>query len=280
MYINDVLDQGSLIPRNNNFYNSDPWYLNTVNVLDKLLKQTQGRREIYDYMIRYNTQKRQDPALTLPDLLDSVDAVLMMNSYKYRHLWDIYEYEYNPGWNVDGTEITTRTRDNTGTQTNALSGTDTLTKSGSEANARSGYDSITQTGSIKEQNGGNITHSKTTYDSATFLDAEKTADSTDKTTTYNTKKDQSDYNSTDTLSFTNRQDSTAYGKSDTRTDNLHEKEVIEHKRGGNIGVTMTTQLFRDSMDFSQHFKLIEMIAADIANAISYPYDIDSGHMFR
>lgn len=297
-----IIGSNTIIPRNNNAYNSDLWFLNTAASLDGFLRRLHGNREIYDDLLEYNSAHQEDPNGTRQNVLDMVDAHLALNAYKYRHLWDLYVAEYNPLWNVDGTEKTIRDRSNTGTQDMQASGHDDFTKSGTEQNAKSGYDSVTKSGSesesktgtdtttrngsVDEQNGGDITTSRTTFDSATFLGTEKKADTIDKETTYTdledetnynsdvttsftNRKDQTDYNSTETLSFTNRKDKTDYGRKDTRTDNLNEHEVTEHIRGGNIGVTMTQQMEDAELNWALRFRLLEMICADIANAISY-----------
>ena len=303
MKIKDLLiGSNTIIPRNNNSYNSDLWFLNTAASLDGFLRRLHGNREIYDDLLEYNSAHHEDPDGTRQNVMDMVDAHLALNAYKYRHLWDLYVAEYNPLWNVDGSEKIIRDRSNTGTQDMQASGHDELTKSGTEQNSRSGNDSVTKSGSesetksgndtttrngsVEDQNGGAITTDRTTFDSSTFLGIEQKGDTTEKTTTYTNladetdynsdvttsftnRKDQTDYNSSETLSFTNRKDKTDYGRKDTRTDNLNEHEVIEHIRGGNIGVTMTTQLEEGELAWALRFRLLEMICADIANAISY-----------
>lgn len=291
MRIRDLYtDNTTIIPVGNNYYNSREWFLQTYNLLDGLIRRTQGNRILYEDLE------------TLDDVKAAVDDLLVFNRYKYDHLWKLYVAEYNPLWNVDGTEKTIRERVNTGTQENALSGKDSLeylgsekdshtghddvTKSGSEVRARTGHDDVTQTGSITDSNSGNITSSRTTFDSSTFADTDKDTDSRSTTKTFNSKKDQTNYNSTDTTSFTARKDETAYssdmthsftgrkdettfGKKDTRTDNLTEHEEITHIRGGNIGVTMTTQLETDEVNFVNSFHFLQTIVSDIANHISY-----------
>lgn len=287
-----IEEYGSIIPLNNNFYNSEDWFLNSVNILDRLLTSTQGRRELFAYLE------------TETDIVNAVDDLFMMNSYKYKHLWDLYTAEYNPLWNVDGIEKTEREQINTGTQTNKLSGKDTLAKLGSESDARTGHDDLTrsgseadkktgddtlvQSGSIKDQNGGAVTEARTTFDSAAFLDTDKTSDATDTTTTFNNKqdkttfnstntktftnrKDEQAYNSTSTHSFTNRSDETTYGKEDKRTDNLNEKETITYTRGGNIGTTMSQQMAEAEVKWSTFFKFYQTVVSDIANHISYKW---------
>lgn len=245
----------------NSRFNSDEWYLYIKSRLSKYIAMTQSRRELFPWF-----EDADDPDTAAEE---AVDTILELNAYTYRHMWKLYTAEYNPIWNVEGTEKTVRERDNTGTQENKLSGKDTLTYSGSEANAKTGTDTNVQSGSIKDQHGGAMTKSRTTYDSASFLDVEKDSDTLENTTTYNSKQDQITYLSTDTKSFTGRNDETSYGKTDTRTDNLKEKETITHTRGGNIGVTKTTEMEADEVAWLKKFNFLERITCDICNVISY-----------
>lgn len=256
--IKDAITAGSIIPTTNHYYNSDDWYVHTAQYLDRLLSSTQGTRELFDEYKAEHTE-----------IVDAVDDLFMFNTYKYRHLWKLYTAEYNPLWNVDGTEKTIRERLNTGTQENKLSGKDSLEYFGSEKDSHTGHDDVTQTGSVTDTNSGNITSARTTFDSHEFADTDKDTDSRSTTTTFNSKKDQSNYNSDMTHSFTGRKDETSFGKTDTRTDNLTEHEEVTYIRGGNIGVTMTTQLETDEVNFVNSFHFLQTIVSDIANHISY-----------
>mgnify|MGYP007115351944 CR=1 FL=1 len=317
MRIKDLYtDNNTIIPDSNNAYNSDEWYMYCHAELDNMLRVLHGNRDLFDYVASRD------------DAIEQIDALFMINAYKYRHLWDLYTAEYNPLWNVDGTERIERDRHNTGTQGNTKSGDDTLEylgsqklerkgkdwleMSGTEANTRSGNETlepsgtekVTRDGSMVESHSGGPTSSRTTFDSATFLDTDKTVDngkvattygkdgsgttdpyeeitsftSRKDTTTYNNvkdersfnqRKDEQNYDSYDTQSFTERKDKTTYNSGETRTDNLNEHEVITHTRGGNIGVTMTTQLEEGEYNWLQLFNFKQSICADIANFISY-----------
>lgn len=250
----------------NNFYNSRPWYLFISNDITRYMSYWYGKKEIFDDLL---TDEKILDADAITRIKDCIDLCLMSNTYKFDHLWKLYTANYNPIWNVDGTETTTREKVNTGTQEDKLSGKDTLAKSGTEKNSKSGYDDVTQTGNIKAENSGGIQEARTTFDSDTDYDTNKTTDTTATTTTYNSKKDQTNYNSSDTLSFTNRKDETTFGKTNTRTDNLNESETITHIRGGNIGVTMTQDMEEKELSWTLKFKLLEMIIRDIVYSIAY-----------
>lgn len=217
----------------NNNYNSDDWFLFIKNRLPLWIQRTSGGRELFPWV-----ENADDPtAYAAAD----IDVLFEFNAYKYRHLWELYVAKYNPIWNVDGTETETITRhlesnrdvskDNTGTQTNTASGEDTLT------------------------NGRTVTESGTTYDSGTLLTRSQSANSGD--------------------------DVTEYGRVDTREDDLNETtddDTTEDEtitttktRGGNIGVTKTTDMETDELAWAESFKLLEEITADVCNFIAYGF---------
>ena len=175
-----------------------------------------------------------------------VDTLLAANSYKYKHLYDLYTAEYNPIWNVDGTE--TLTIHEEGNE----SGSDTRKTTGTERNQTTGSETTQRTGSDNTQN------QTTTYDSDTDRDTDKQTIS---------------YGSSDTrtpnLTETRTPDIT-----EIRTPNLgHEFDRKEtRERGGNIGVTMTQQLEEAEFAWVQRMNLIRTIVRDIAECISYPFN--------
>lgn len=77
------------------------------------------------------------------------DYIYLTLGTKWDRLWKDYTVEYNPVWNVDGTETTTETRNlkqaDTGTDVTAESGIDTIKNTGTQETAASGKDTITGT---------------------------------------------------------------------------------------------------------------------------------------
>lgn len=251
---------------------------------------------------------------------------LKSKNYTYSKLYETTVLEYNPLYNVDGTEITDRnlrqggnnehklsgsdttaysgeeintlsgtdTTAYSGTEANTLSGTDTLAYSGSEANAKTGYDSDVGSGT------DTTTDSVTTFDSAgSFHDTSKTTETPGSTDTHNynstdtksftdredsttygktdtksfeDREDSVTYGKTDTKSFDKREDSTTYGKTDTETRNLHDEEHIELRRFGNIGVTKSTDLI-DSQRSTVLFDFFKTVCHDCINLVTYGVDV-------
>lgn len=309
----------------NNWYNSKEWYLLIRADLPRMLRTWYGNRELFDMFL----DKHGDltPAGEI-EIKDTIDITLMANTWKYDHLYNIYTAEYNPIWNYDGTDKEERERTNTGTQANARSGYDTLEKLGSEKNEHGGNDylektgkeasersgnetveptgseKLTRDGSVVESHSGGPTNSRTTFDSAAFLDTDKTVDNGKTATTYgkdgsgNTdpytettsftqrkdtktynqvkdetsftnRKDDTHYNSHNTLSFTNRKDKTSYDSTTTRTDDLTEHETVTRTRGGNQGTTTTQSMMAEEIEIATRLKLLNTITLDIVNAICY-----------
>lgn len=268
MYIND-LDFTKLFETsmNDNSFNSDKWFLAFIPRIPSLLKRFHGRREIFDYIARSS-----DPT---QDAAETIDLFLFTHAYKYRHLWKLYTAEYNPLWNVEGSETRvidrnlesedSGTQTNTGTVRNNTSGSDTTTGTNTGTVTDAGSENGSTTYGKKTQ------QARTTYDSNTAYNTDSTQDSgldTDQRTTGNTR--------TDNLQSTTEVE---YGRQDLRTDNLtsetsktgnlHERTTDTFTRGGNLGVTKTTDLEMSELDFVSQFNMVDMIVSDIADAISY-----------
>ena len=183
--------------------------------------------------------------------------------------------DFNPLYNVDGWEYEDRTLQHRGTDTTSSTGDDTLVKSGNQVLTKSGTEDSTRTGSEQLSHTGSDTSTtaRTTDDSATFYDTEKTTDQpgvTD-TTTYNQVKDSTSFNNrTDTTAYNNITDKTTYGKTDTNTKNLDDTEHIARRRYGNIGITKSTELLGDTFRYSEEYlNLFKRIVHDCVNTCTY-----------
>ena len=209
------------------------------------------------------------------------------NSLKYAQMLRALLENFNPLWNVDGTEETIRTLEQDGTVTNAKRGGDstqetttgTDSKTGTVADAKTGNDSRHITGTDTDANSGvdTSTRSRTTTEGTTFYDAEKETVNNGKTvtTTHNTT-DATTYNNTNTTTH-NTTDTVArnvntgvtYNSDDTTTKDLLDTERITLTRRGNIGVISTVKLLQEFREF-YNVDLFSAIAKDIA------YDLTEG----
>ena len=266
--------------------------------------------------------------------------VFKVNQEKYKKLYDAMTLEFNPLWNVDGTETTVRTLEKDGTISTAKdgydelsrtghddvihSGKDTTTKSGSFDAVRSGSQDMhrlgddettfsgseasTRTGSreLKTQGGEITTHEEATTDSQSMITTTKDntfygvdgvigdlADSKIETESFTNLRDQK--------TFTDREDSIHHDVTDTTTyndvtDELEHGEKVENKylskhrttydvddvqtfdtvdterisleRHGNIGVTTTTKLLSEYVDYAEYFNYVDIVAKDLIEAFT------------
>lgn len=296
--IQDYLNEDTLTPSDSQMgeYANTDWWTACKDHFDDLLWLYYPDRTVFlNGRFPFNPSdpdNTQNMNTVIENIKRSFAIYLKSKHYTYSKLYETTILEYNPLYNVDGTEIEDRTLDQTGTDANASTGTDTVTKKGSESNASSGTDSITYTGTESNAKSGydsdvesgsdTSTDSVTTYDSAgSFLDTNKTVDSPGTTDTHNynstdtksftNRSDSTTFGKTDTLSFTNRADETTYGKTDTETRNLHDAEHIERKRFGNIGVTKSTDLI-DSQRETVLFDFYKKVVHDCVNLVSYAVD--------
>lgn len=292
MYIKDLITNGLTIPENT-LYNSKEWFIFSKQWILPILQRYYGRHEVLDSIA--------DDAATMTDIINDVKSTIVvlfsLNTWKYEHLYNLYAAQYNPLWNVDGEEKTVTHRETSGTldKTDGKSGDDTLEYLGSETYEKDGTQTVEyqgsseleKEGSIHEQNYGDVQQARTTFDSSTDYDTDKTTDTTEhdtiygknhsatdpykETTSFTDRADETTYDTTDTRSFTNRKDKTSYNSTNTideDTTGTYDEEII-HTRGGNIGVTMTQEMFKREMDLAGQFKFFDQIAHDIAATISY-----------
>ena len=223
----------------------------SVTKIEQMLFNEHGERYIFDRYFEWFTKwdgDSNDIEFLNRQINNDIKVCIKENMYKWKNLLKSMELEFNPLWNVDGTEETVRTLEQDGTVTNAKTGTETDVKTGTQSNAKTGYDTTAKTGTETDQKTGTQTNAKSGTDTLSYIGSEtntkagqesinhqgtitnqKSVTTTESTTFYDTEKNvQTNNNSdttnftgrTDTKSYTNRSDQTTYGGSDTRTDNL------------------------------------------------------------
>lgn len=213
-------------------------------------------------------------------LTRSIGDVYRFNLIKYKKMIEAAGFTWNPLWNVDGTEKYT-SLENSGT--NDISNTKAYgshVDSRSDSNSKTGTENIAGT---KNENHDD-TNSATTFDSTTDFVTDKNAGNNNTTTDDYTTT----YNTTDAVSGT-----TTYG-SKTDTD---ETTVTHHnakngeadysggvdgfgntvvggdkyhtdikERTGNIGVTKTTELLNDALEYYR-FNILQEFFNDLNKVI-------------
>ena len=269
--------------------------------------------------------------------------VFLSNQEKYKKLFDAMTLEFNPLWNVDGTETTVRTLERDGSIVNAKAGNDATAKSGNDALVRTGTITDAESGTTALAHTGTITTTDSGTDTTAFEGSEtdtkngvhtsvitggeinkKYEGTTDSTTLLQTGKDVTTYGDDDTSNnktttdtdtnvtnvhaYTNNRrdietknltnlqtnantDTTTHGKTntntrdatdtqnynstDTTTYNSSNTETIDTvdterttlERHGNIGVTTTTKLLTELVDYAQYFNYVDIVSKDLINAI-------------
>lgn len=228
MILKEIIDD--LTIPDNGLYNSEEWFIYIQNILKYILKYSHGNREIFLDLVD------DDRTVTISNVEEYINALFIMNNFKYKKLCEALFAEFNPLWNVDGKETMIYTRDNTGTQTNVVDHT------GSQDIDHTLTEGIIHTSAT----------SKTSYNSSAFNDVEKTVDTP--SGTFN--KDEMDR--TDTLT-----------DDATRTDNLKEEYSEVKIRQGNIGVTKSTDLIESAVELRRKYDLANLISSDIIEYIAY-----------
>lgn len=295
-----------------NHYVWDPVLDNYVNgtVLSEYMYEYWGNRKLlkrlFDVYTSFDCDQRDWDYLTT-ELDHIIKRCIIYNRYKWGNLFKSSVLQFNPLWNVDGTEETVRTLEQDGTLTNARSGKDTLsykgsegleyqgseslTKAGKETTAYKGSEDIEYSGAENNNRTGTVTkeQSKTTTESATYYAIEKNTEDYDDlldektyidridSKSYTNREDETSFanrsdtksfnNRSDVRSFDNRSDETSYNSSNTETRDLLDTERITKIRSGNIGVTKSTDLIQSFRDILD-FNVLDIVAHDIVNCIT------------
>ena len=212
------------------------------------------------------------------DLL--VNGYLTMQKGAIQKRYDVLRTEYNPIWNVDGTEITERENTQSGSISNTKSGTMSTTKSGSVTTDNGGTITNTKSGSVSRENGEvttTVVNQKNPFDSDGFVDDSKQTSTTptnSSTETYNNVSDTQTMNNVkSTETYNNVTDSQSFNNyGDTQTFN-NVKNVSRETltRQGNIGVTSTQSLIEQELSIRLN-DFYMLLFAEILNTICYGWE--------
>lgn len=204
-----------------------------------------------DYMIKfferfYGDRKADDIALQYKDgdlnTATVANIIKAMCVTRWKHYLGMWEAEYNPTWNVEGSE--TRVIQTTyGKITTMAKGSATTTEQLTAGETTT--EQITDAESIDYVSPQN---------SQSYNPAAKN--------TNNAGKIKGTSNSGKIKSELSGSDSDTLSGSDTVTDTF--------TRGGNLGITMTQQLLSAEKDFWQHMDFFSMWFKDIANQLALP----------
>ena len=252
-----------LFPTNYNFMN---FYRDNYTTIDPFIR------------IMYGGMKTiVDDAGTF-DLLVSGYFTTQQDAIQKRY--DVLRTEYNFIWNVDGTEVTERENTQSGSISNAKSGTMSTTKSGSITTDNGGTITNTKSGSVNRENGEvttTVVNQKNPFESDGFVDDSKQTSTTptnSNTETYNNVTDTQIMNNVkSTETYNNVTDSQSFNNyGDTQTFN-NVKNVSRETltRQGNIGVTSTQSLIEQELSIRLN-DFYMVLFAEILNTICYGWE--------
>lgn len=171
--------------------------------------------------------------------------IYMRYKNAWEHLYKDYIAEYEPTHNTSFTEMTIEHKEGNGSTTNTMVST---INGSSEDNTSS---TVTSTGS----GSSNTNNDKYGFNTVTAVHYDKSDNSsnTNASTTstgHNTNTNTSTNNGTDNGIYDNKEDVT-----------------VEHRKNGNIGVTETTQMLRNDVDFWK-WSFIDRLCKDICDTIA------------
>lgn len=261
-YIQRILDTGGnlLSPHlDEKEYLRNTYFAGNQNYYDKLVAHTYGNLLLVDDDEQY--------------IYDLIWGLIQSNDYKYSTLYKTINLEYNPIWNVDGTEVTTdeygkgkstqvngERKDKT---SNAAHADTTTHTSHIDSIVSSGYADVTS-------NSGGKTTSSYPFDTKSKTPVQAEDDNTSSTVDHGAK--------TDTYNYGTKDDTVNYGENNTSftqgsQTNTNETDAKTDKhtlvRQGNIGVTSTQNLINQEREVAD-FNFIMAVMADIVQCITLP----------
>lgn len=205
-------------------------------------------RYINDYLILSSTND------TVTNVTDTVVYLTnVLNRYKYSKLYATLNFDYNPIWNVDGTEITehlgTDTSTNVGNGTQSHTGRDTTTSTNNQSSsatengthAHTGTDTTTTSNNQSSSMGGSDSTSDTIHTDVTSNNVTKTNTQLKNSTSTNTSTNFS-YGAGETTSTI---DLSQKGKL-TLNGGFDSSDYDNIKSGGNIDITANANKLVDS----------------------------------
>ena len=196
----------------------------------------------------YSMKENAVTQSVLDDFKNKVNAFLIMKNYTYKKLYETMNLEYNPIWNVDGTETTT------------IEGTDTKTTTNTSVNEGSNILKNTgHTDTDSTEVNGNVTntdmHEVSADTEVTYYPQDKDTHTQSEVT--NTKNDVVTLNtmSSNTTDSTTTNDGTETGTNEQTI------SIVKH---GNIGVTSTQNLIEQERETAL-FNFYMIVFTDIIN---------------
>ena len=248
-------------------------------------------RQIFNVM-KFNNE---DNDINYANIIKSIKIRLQTKSRLYERMFNAFMSDYNPLWNVDGVTGTIRESKHTGNVTNT--GKTETTNTGKSETTNTGKNSTTKSGNeTTAPTGKDITQNMaTTYNSDIDYDTTRTENSFDSrldTHTYNNVKDEYQIDSQNPMKESYQIDSQNPLKETYQIDsqnpmkqsyqidsqnplkeqrNLTDNDLEMVIRQGNIGVTKSSELLRDTLELydNELMDFVHYVVNDCINQISY-----------
>ena len=249
-------------------------------IATKLFLQAQGDRVADMILEQYG-----DEYITAQELTDMIKVVCVQ---RWKHFLELWKAEYNPLWNVDGTEkrtiitqygkVTTMAKNSKLTDEQKTDGKHDTThglKITDEQKTDGKQD--TTHGHVITTTEPTTTGSVAAFDSADVVTASQTSATQHSDTNSGTDnvaismgKIEHSNSGTDNIAISMGKIEHSSSGSDTDTLSGSDTVTDTFTRGGNIGTTMTQQLMEAEDSFWSRFNFFENWFADIADQISLP----------
>lgn len=120
-----------------------------ISILDASLYSNFGERTLFEKYFEFIEKwdgYSEDYESVINNMTVDIKRCIAANRYKWGNLMESCLLEFNPLYNVDATEETTRTLEQDGTITGRKTGSDTNAHSGTIADAKTGKDTLKKTG--------------------------------------------------------------------------------------------------------------------------------------
>ena len=195
--------------------------IDNVSILQSTIYNNYGMRKIfksYYDIFDYWGGTSSDYSYLLSEIDSDILKCICNNRYKWGNLMKSMLLEFNPLWNVDGIESTTRTLEQDGTIQNAKTGTETTHVTGTETNNKTGTETSKKTGTETDVKTGTETNAKTGTE-RTLTDETTEDKKTGTETLVKTGSEQLTYNTTDTTAFVGSE-ATTHQKAITTTESV------------------------------------------------------------
>jgi len=262
-----------------------------LDIANKIFLQKQGDLRVDDIMNDY-----QDGEVTAVDIADIIKTTHVQ---KWKHWLEMWTIEYNPIWNVDGTEthtiitqygkVTTQEKDTqVETEYNSELETEYDSSSKTTYNSNDTVEQLTD-GKYNTTHGHVVTITEPTttnqvsaFDSVAYVNQSQTSATQHSDTNSGTDqiaisdgKKKTDRGGYDELSRDGKDTNSHTGKDTIKntgvdTDRNSGTDTVTDTlvRGGNIGTTMTQQLLTAEQNFWDQYSFFDMWFSDIAEELT------------